>query len=300
VVDPVQAFYDRLAADYHLIFADWDAAIACQAALFDRLIGAASGGSARDVLDCACGIGTQALGLAALGYRVTASDLSPQSIARAEEEARKRRLDLRLLVADMRMLDRLVAGTFDVVLAADNALPHLLSAADLARAIGAIARKLRPDGLFVASIRDYDEALRTRPEVWPARIIEQGGPRRSVRQVWEWLDERRYRVHIHITGELAEGARSAHHVGLYRALPRAEFTSALQTGGLEQIRWLMPAETGYHQPVVTAGRHAAREGRRARRRAAAGKISPAGRRTAPSRCRARCSGTRDSRTAPAR
>jgi glycine/sarcosine N-methyltransferase len=264
VADPVRAFYDGLAADYDLIFTDWEAAIARQAALFDRLIGAASGGSARDLLDCACGIGTQALGLAGLGYRVTASDLSPQAIARAGQEARKRRLELRLLVADMRRLDRLVSGTFDVVLAADNALPHLLSAEDLAEAIRAIARKLRPDGLLVASIRDYDEALRTRPEVGSVRVIERDGRRRTVQQIWEWLDERRYRVHLHITRELAEGPCSAHYSGLYRALPRNELAAALRTGGLERIRWLMPAETGYHQPIVIARRHEEKDGRRAR------------------------------------
>jgi SAM-dependent methyltransferase len=161
VVDPVRAFYDGLAADYDLIFADWDAAIARQAALFDRLIRANLGGAAKDLLDCACGIGTQALGLAALGYRVTASDISPVAIARAGHEARRRQLAVRLVVADMRALDRLVPGTFDVVLAADNALPHLLSDDDLAQAIRRSRAKLRPDGLFIASIRDYDEYQRT-------------------------------------------------------------------------------------------------------------------------------------------
>ena len=109
----------------------------------------------------------------------------------------------------MRRLDRLVPGTFDVVLAADNALPHLLSAEDLAQAIRAIARKLRPDGLLVASIRDYDEALRTRPAIGPVRVIRDDGGRRTVHQIWEWLDERRYRVHLHVTRELAEAPRPA-------------------------------------------------------------------------------------------
>jgi SAM-dependent methyltransferase len=252
-----------LAADYHLIFADWNAAIFRQAAVFDRLIeatlgGAARGEAARDLLDCACGIGTQALGLAALGYRVTGSDLSPVAIARARQEARRRRLDLRFVVADMRALDHLVPGTFDVVLAADNALPHLLSDGDLAQAIRAIAAKLRPDGLFLASIRDYDDALARRPEAWPARLLGQEGRRRIVRQVWEWSDARRYRVHIYITHETADGWRCEHHVGCYRALPRADLTAALQAGGLGAAGWLMPAETGYHQPIVLARQTAGR------------------------------------------
>jgi SAM-dependent methyltransferase len=155
------------------------------------------------------------------------------------------------VVADLRALDRAVPGRFDVVLAADNALPHLPSAGDLGQALRAIAAKLRPDGAFFASIRDYDAV--GRPATWPARLLTApNGERRIVQQVWEWLDADRYRVRITITRELADGWSSAHHVGLYRALPRAELTVALEAAGLERVRWLMPVETGYHQPIVLA------------------------------------------------
>ena len=208
------------------------------------------GGGVTDLLDCACGIGTQALGLAALGHRVTASDLSAVALARAREEAGRRGLALTFEVADLRALDRLVPGDFDVVLAADNALPHLLSADDLGQALRAIAAKLRPGGAVLASIRDYDALGGPRPGPRVSHGPE--GERRIVQQVWDWLDERRYRVHIHIARELANGWRSDHHVGLYRALPRAELSAALQAAGLDEVRWLMPAGTGYHQPIVLA------------------------------------------------
>jgi hypothetical protein len=70
-------------------------------------------------------------------------------------------------------------------------------------------------------------------------------------------------VHIHITQELAEGPRTDHHAGLYRALPRAELTAALKAGGFDRIDWLMPAATEYHQPIVLARRRTPR-GRAAR------------------------------------
>ena len=162
--------------------------------------------AAVDVLDCACGIGTQALGLAALGHRVTGSDLSALALARAREEARRRGLALTFQVADLRALDRLVPGDFDMALAADNALPHLLSADDLGQALRAIAAKLRPGGLFLASIRDYDGP--GRPTTWPARLFTGPNDQRwIVQQVWEWLDERRYRLHIHIARARTAGAR---------------------------------------------------------------------------------------------
>jgi SAM-dependent methyltransferase len=252
-----RAFYDRLAGDYHLIYDDWAAASTRQAALLDRLIRAETGG-ASTLLDCACGIGTQALGLAALGWQVTGSDLSPRAIERAAREAARRGLAARFVVADMRLLERALPGRFDVVLAADNALPHLLSETDLAAALQAVAGKLAPHGLLLASIRDYDHALATRPVTWPAQLIGGESQRGIVQQVWEWLDERRYRVHIFITCRRGQGWRCAHDVGVYRALRRAELTAAaLAAAGLDVARWLMPAASGYHQPLVLARRRAA-------------------------------------------
>ncbi|MDH3592967.1 MAG: SAM-dependent methyltransferase, partial [Planctomycetota bacterium] len=62
-------FYDALAAHFHLIHADWDASVELQGEQLDGVIQEFAPG-ARTVLDCACGIGTQALGLAARGYAV--------------------------------------------------------------------------------------------------------------------------------------------------------------------------------------------------------------------------------------
>ena len=77
-----QRFYDDLADDYHLIFRDWEKAVDRQGQVLDELIRARCP-RARTLLDCACGIGTQSFGLAARGWRVTGSDLSPGAIGRA-------------------------------------------------------------------------------------------------------------------------------------------------------------------------------------------------------------------------
>lgn len=121
-MDPTQLFYDQLAADYDLIYADWDAAVTRQGDALDALISEARGPGRHDVLDCACGIGTQALGLAARGHRVTGSDLSPVAAARAQREARARGLRFTAGAADMRALP-FADRSFDVVVCADNSLP---------------------------------------------------------------------------------------------------------------------------------------------------------------------------------
>ena len=68
-----EQFYDSLAGVYHLLFEDWDRAIARQAGVPDALIRSKCGQSCLVIHDCTCGIGTQAIGLASLGYRVSGS-----------------------------------------------------------------------------------------------------------------------------------------------------------------------------------------------------------------------------------
>jgi glycine/sarcosine N-methyltransferase len=72
----IAEFYDGLASDDHLVYADrWEQSLRHQGCALDALI-RSSLPEARDVLDCACGIGTQAIGLALLGYRVAGTDIS--------------------------------------------------------------------------------------------------------------------------------------------------------------------------------------------------------------------------------
>src|SRR5262245_2603099 len=120
-------FYDHLAGEYHLIFADWDRAIAWQSDIIHRLIRDEPSARPLAILDCACGIGTQAIGLARHGHRVHATDISAASVERARQEARRLGASLTFGVADLRTLATQVGDAFDVVLAFDNALPHLLT-----------------------------------------------------------------------------------------------------------------------------------------------------------------------------
>jgi methylase of polypeptide subunit release factors len=185
--ESVLAFYDALAADYHLIFADWASAVERQGCLLDTLIRARVPADAYPlkVLDCACGIGTQAIGLAKQqGYRVSATDISTQALARAQREAERAKVSVTFAAADMRRLSDAVEGQFDVVIAFDNAIPHLLTDADLELAAHELRAKTRSGGLLLASIRDYDALLEERPEITSPRILATAEGKRVVFQVW--------------------------------------------------------------------------------------------------------------------
>jgi SAM-dependent methyltransferase len=246
----VTDFYDGLAPDYHLVYADrWDEAIAYQAEGLDAIIRNAHP-RARDILDCSCGIGTQAIGLAKRGYRVHGTDISARSIERARAEATRHGANLTLAVADFRDLSS-VQGDYDVVLSADNSLPHLLDDADLTQALEAMRGKLRPDGLLVISIRDYDRALVDRPATAPPFLID-GPPRRLFVRLHDWdgADSPLYTVRFFILTENESDWTLAHHATRYRAITRAALAQRARDAGFEDTEWLSPK--GFHQPVMTA------------------------------------------------
>jgi glycine/sarcosine N-methyltransferase len=251
--DSVRAFYDELAADYHRLFADWRVSIAYQAEVIGRLITETLGEGPRDVLDAACGIGTQAIGLARLGYRVRASDLSAAAVARLHQEATVAGLPIESSVADLRTLSEQIPGDYDAVIAFDNALPHLLTEADLRAAVGGVAAKLRPGGLLLASTRDYDKIAKERPRGEGPRVFDRPEGRRIAFQVWDWADDgTTYQVHQFIVQPEGAGWRTEHFTTVYRVLRRAELAQAARTAGLIDVGWLEPETSGYYQPIISA------------------------------------------------
>ena len=199
------------------------------------------------ILDCACGIGTQSLGLSRLGHQVVGTDLSFRAVARARREAAKRGRPTAFTVADMTDLRCFRAETFDAVLAIDNAIPHV---PDPSKAIEQIGFVLKSGGVFIASIRDYDALLSERPVVDPPRFFDDAEGRRIVHQVWDWTSDRSYTLHQYITFQQNGAWRSIHEVSTYYPIRRDELTAQLR--GFTDIRWLSAAEAGFYQPVVVA------------------------------------------------
>ena len=260
-------FYDDLADRYHLLFDDWWVVVEDTGRILDRLLrdcGLAPPGS---LLDCSCGIGTQVLGLAGLGWRVHGTDLSEPAVRRARAEAAARGLDATFAVADMRDLGEQAGAGHDAALSFDNSLAHLLTDDDLGAALGGMRDSLRPGGVLLASVRDYD-ALLAAPGPAPLHHVQTGaerprgtfphvvdGPdgRRVIVQSWAWVgDEPCYDVDLFILEEAGDGWTTGHWRTRSRAWRRAELDAALLAAGFTDVRWLPPDATGYYQPVVAA------------------------------------------------
>ncbi|GHF92015.1 SAM-dependent methyltransferase [Kitasatospora xanthocidica] len=270
---PIARFYDDFAAGYHLLYADWEASVARQGAALDTLIRDRLGDRPRDrtddragdrlpdrpgdgateVLDCACGIGTQAIGLAGLGHRVTGTDLSPVAAGRAAVEAVQRGLHLATAAADMRQLP-FPDGRFDVVVCADNALPHLLTPEDVLAALGEMRRVLRPGGLLLLTTRPYDELRRSRPSATPPQTTERDGRRSVVFQLWQWHEDgERYDLELfQMRPDDAGQWQVDVHRSTYWAITQAQLTAFAVEAGFSGTEWKLPADTGFFQPVLIA------------------------------------------------
>jgi glycine/sarcosine N-methyltransferase len=253
----ITSFYDQLAGDYHLIHADWQQTVRQQGEILAGLIRAEGVTPAQALLDCTCGIGTQALGLALQGYTVHASDLSPDSVDRARQEAEALSVTMTYGVADLLTLDRQIAGVFDVVLTAGNSLSHLLTEADLQTAVSNIVEKTRPGGLVLVSIRDYDQLARERPRATSPQVIDLPDGRRVSFQIWDWdADGSAYDLNLFTLRQDGDSWVTNCGVTRLRAWQRAEIDAALSQAGLTCIRWQLPDATGYPYPVGTAHRPA--------------------------------------------
>lgn len=246
----IQTFYDNLASSYDKLFLDWHATTKEQAILLNKLFRDAGFDVSSRILDCACGIGTQAIGLAALGYCVTGSDISEGELAEAKKRAAAQQVTLRFEKANFCALSDTFSETFDIVIAMDNALPHMLSKEDLEAAIRSITGQIAPGGIFVASIRDYDALLADKPTYSPPYIHKTESGQRVSFQTWDWEGDN-YRLVQYII-EDGKDLQISKFPCEYRATRREELTKLLLSNGCTKVEWKFPEETHFYQPIVIA------------------------------------------------
>jgi SAM-dependent methyltransferase len=246
----VRAFYDELAPIYHLVYEDWEASVSRQGASLGSLIIENWGERARSVLDAAVGIGTQALGLLAGGFSVAGGDVSPLAVARARREAAARHLPLHCLVADFRWLPARSASV-DVVLACDNALPHLDTEDDIRKALTEFFRCARPGGGCLISMRDYGiPPASGTVEVRPYGTRSWGGRPYHVRQVWTWRGSR-YEFSLEFRPLDGTDADALVLRSSYLAISVKRMAELMRAEGFEAVRRV---DGRFFQPVVLGTR----------------------------------------------
>ena len=241
-------FYEELASFYHLIFEDWDKSIIQQGEALSKLLPPPN--IVNPILDCACGIGTQSIALAKQGYQVEAADLSPAEIDRAKQEATQRGLAIDFRVDDMRLLTTFPSSRYGAIIAMDNAIPHLDSNEEILQSLTAMRKRLKKGGMILFSMRDYEKIMKEQLKITEPLFFMDGQYKRIVHQVWDWVDERRYILHLYITQENQNGWQSHHFTGRYRAITLNEIAALIKKSGFQEVKILNQKESKYYQPII--------------------------------------------------
>ena len=243
----IDDFYDQLAPFYHLIYPDWEASIERQASALDSILREIWGDRPLAVLDVACGIGTQTLGLASRCHVLTASDLSAAAVERAKREAAERSLSIEFGVADMRELPPDYQARFDVVIACDNAVPHLLCEADILTAFRQMLACLRPGGGCLITVRDYDREERSGVQVKPYGIRVENVVRYLLFQVWEFQGAL-YDLSMYFVEDRGEANCPARVLrSKYYAIGVDTLMALMEQAGFHEVRRI---DDRFYQPVV--------------------------------------------------
>ena len=248
----IAAFYDQLAPYYQYVYADWEASVKRQAAALDGIIREFFGPTAWHILDAACGIGTQSLGLAELGYAVTASDISPGAVERARGLAQQRNLTIDFRVADMRTLCAVISEACDVVIACDNAVPHLLADDDLLQAFRQFYDCTTPQGGCIISVRDYANLERGGRQIHPCLVHDIPNGRLFQFDVWDF-DGDYYDLTIYMVEDRGQ-AEAVTHVapgGRYYCVTIDQLEQLLKAAGFKQAVTL---RYRFFQPVIVGSK----------------------------------------------
>ncbi|MFC6008271.1 class I SAM-dependent methyltransferase [Angustibacter luteus] len=192
------AGYGSLPDVYEWLIPDAKMTPAGAAAAFSDLLTSLPPGAR--VLDCACGTGQLAVGLAGLGLDVVAADASGGMVRRTQELADDEGAPLQALHAAWEELpDHLDDSTFDLVFCVGNSLGHAEGAAGRSAALAAMARLLNPGGRLVLTSRTWEleRSRGSRLDVWD-RVVRRRGRDAVVAYSWQIAQRWEQEHHLEI------------------------------------------------------------------------------------------------------
>ena len=227
-------FYDRIARRYGWFFSSREGAADNLRA---ELLPILEKYGVKNVLDCSCGDGMQAVMLAGAGYAVDAGDISEEMLARAAEYAAEQGVKIDFRQSDFRHLEKAFPGKYDCALSWGNSIPHLMTADDIMLTLTGMRARLNPGGVAVIETRDYDKMLNERPKFQPMRINDvRDGYRYSIVYNYEYFPDKVTFNIIYLTENLESGEKGMEVESVdYNPIKRADFIGYLSQAGYSEV-----------------------------------------------------------------
>lgn len=247
-------YYNYFAEKYKYILLDYEKLIAQEGSILKNIFEKYAIRKVCSILDCTCGIGIQTMSLAKLAYEVYGSDLSEREISVADFETKKANLNVTYNVCDCRNLKKVYGNKkFDAIISIDSALPHLLTENDFKTALESISNQLKKDGIFIASLRDYDLMLKEKPQwAYPQRITKLPDRDIIVVRSFDWNNDICTSHQYYI--EKPKNKKPILFYNTYKqwAITREKMLEIAQTCSFKECFWLFPEDTGFYQPIFCA------------------------------------------------
>lgn len=204
------------------------------------------------ILDCACGIGTDAVGLALDGRAVWASDGSAAMVAQARRRMAAAGVSVPLAVCRWDQLPDCYAERFDVVLCLGNSISHL-GPEEMPSALAGMAAVLRPAARLVLTCRNWEKLRRQRPRVTVAPGFDgSGGQRCLPLYLWSWEDdwEAPHRVEILFVVEDAGDVTVRRHELTFRPFRVGDLRRHLEQAGLQMVAGTYDPDADWYEVVA--------------------------------------------------
>jgi glycine/sarcosine N-methyltransferase len=188
------------------------------------------------VLDCACGIGTDALALARRGFTVTATDGSSSMVAMARERLAASPSEVNVFQARWEDLPARLTDRFDLAICLGNALVHTGSRPAMAESLQAMRAVLKPAGSIIVDSRNW-ELMYTSP--WPriltaSHVRERRGVRCACLYIWTIPESFDHPCQAEIVFLFENGASELTHRSYalaFQPFQHVEFRQAVESAG---------------------------------------------------------------------
>src|SRR3989344_5236813 len=146
------ASYEDIGAEFDELFDDVGKLTKLEAQSLDGVL---RPNGVRTVLDCACGTGMQAIGLAQLGYSVSASDISKAMVSEVRHKAVYQGVEIETKQADFTNMSSWKGRNFDAVINCGHSILYVDELDEVVQALQSMQSVTKEAGLVVVSVHNY-------------------------------------------------------------------------------------------------------------------------------------------------
>lgn len=246
--------YDALSEDYDR-FVNWQERLAYELPFLEQVLKSipTPAGRKLNLLDTACGTGMHAIALAQRGYEVAGSDLSPNMIAQARQNAARAGVQVRFERAGFGEQTAVFGEKrFGAVFCLGNSLPHLLSEDDVLRALSDFFNLLRSPGVLLIQNRNFDRVLQTRQREVEPQSFREGDREWIFIRFYDFLADGLIRFNfLTLSRQSNQPWEQKGQSSLLRPLIATELDKLLREAGFSSIRLLGNLAGEAFDPVLS-------------------------------------------------